>query len=103
MRLALAAAALVLFALPAAAQPGPAPDGGSPPSTHAPATPAEMAARHAAHQACAADVTRLCADAATPGGHPMQCLRQHLSDISAPCAQALQAMREARHAGQTQG
>ncbi|HEX3918597.1 MAG TPA: hypothetical protein VHW60_14765 [Caulobacteraceae bacterium] len=104
MRLALAAA-LALFALPAAAQPGPAPDGGNPPPTsaHAPATPAMMAARHAAHEACAADMTRLCPDAATAGSHPMQCLRQHMSDISAPCAQALQAMRAARRAGQTQG
>jgi hypothetical protein len=101
MRLALAAA-LLLFALPAAAQPGPAPDNVTPPHSHAPATPAMMAARHAAHEACAADMTRLCPDAAA-GSHPMQCLRQHMSDVSAPCAQALQAMREARRAGETQG
>jgi hypothetical protein len=56
-----------------------------------------MAARQAARQACAADMTRLCPDAATPGSHPMQCLRQHASDISAPCAQALQAMRDAHN------
>ena len=101
MRSMFAAAARLLIALPAAAQPAaPAPDGSTPPATHAPASPALIAARHAAREACMADITRLCADASAPGAHPMQCLRQHLSDVSPACTQALQAMRDARHATQ---
>ncbi len=96
MRLVLAAA-LLAFALPAAAQTPPAP--GAPPSGRPPASPAVMAARRAVHQACAADVARLCPNPADPRGAFVQCIRAHRPDVSAPCQGALANLQTARSAG----
>lgn len=82
-----------------------------------PPTPQMRAARQAVRQQCAADMARLCADvmpapAQAPAGAAdgagggggrrggmMQCVRQHRSELSPTCSQALDAMRAARMAG----
>lgn len=128
MRALLTAAVLLAAAAPAAAQTQPTPDAGAPPSAGAPAgggyggdgagrpppSPAMLAARRAARQQCAADTARLCPDAAQPAVAPpaegeaqgagrrggmFQCVRQHVSELSPGCRQALDAMRAARGQG----
>ena len=77
------------------------------------------AARRAAREQCAADVTRLCPDAAAQAAAPpaaeggpgagrraggmFQCVRQHVSELSPGCRQALDAMRAARQSAPAGG
>lgn len=98
MRLVLAAA-LLAFALPAAAQTPPPPAPGAPLMSRPPPTPAVLAARRAVHQACAADVARLCPNPADPRGAFVQCIRAHRPDVSPPCQGALANLQTARAAG----
>ena len=117
LRPALACSALLLsLAAPAFAQ-EPAAQTPLPPAVgaaaRASATPEMTAARRAMRQACSADIATLCADttaAAAPaagaepgqrGGARMQCLRGHVAQVSAPCRQALAAMRDARKAARS--
>lgn len=117
MRSALAAAVLALAAAPALAQtaapaytpPGYAPTApmssaapsapGAPAATRPAPTPQMIAARRAMTQACAADRARLCASGAGASERPMVCMRQHMSELSSGCTQAIQSMRQARQAG----
>ena len=94
--LALAAA----LAAPALAQePAPAPGPVPAPAAGRPApTPEMIAARQAAHQACAADMAKLCVGVEPGHGGMMQCVRQHRAELSPGCSQALGALRDARRA-----
>lgn len=122
---ALPAAALPAAAQTAPAAPAPAPsmstmpraDGGGYGGMRTPPTPQMRAARQSVRQQCQADMARLCADVmqappqapagAADGagggggrrGGMMQCIRQHRSEVSPSCSQALDAMRAARKAG----
>jgi hypothetical protein len=59
-------------------------------------SPALIAARQAEHRACAADMTRLCANVPHGCGRPMQCLRAHTAELSADCTTAMTQLRAAR-------
>ncbi len=73
--------------------------GVSEPGSGRPAPSPEMvAARQAARQACAPDVAKFCADAQAGGGAVMQCVREHRSELSPTCSDALGALRAARRA-----
>ncbi len=102
MRLVLAAA-LVLLALPAAVLAQDAPPAQSPaPPPAAPraggghATPAVRAARRAAREACAADIVKLCPDAAGDRAKVFQCMRGRRNEVSAACRDALGSLMAAR-------
>ena len=75
------------------------------------ASPEVMAAMRTMRQQCAADMQRLCPEASTPApqaqdgqggprhggrGRMMQCVRQHQSELSPGCVQAMDALRTAR-------
>jgi hypothetical protein len=105
MRLVLAAA-LAILALPAAAlgqdappaqNSAPAPEARGAGGDHA--SPAVMAARHAAREACAADVVKLCPDAGGDRAKVGECMRSHRKAVSAACRDALGNLMAAR-AGQ---
>ena len=102
MRLFLAAAALAAalpaFALTTAAlaqdaapTQSPAPSAGQ---GHA--SPALRAARHAAREACAADIVKYCPEAAQDRGKVGECMRSHRGDVSAACRDALGNLMAAR-------
>lgn len=59
-------------------------------------TAAVLAARRTERQACAADITKFCANVLPGCGRPMQCLRSHASELSAPCTGAIAALHAAR-------
>ena len=93
--LAVPAAGQPAAAQPAAGQPAP---GNCPHPTagRAPPSPALIAARRAERQACAADMTRFCANVPRGCGRPKQCLRAHRAELSAPCTNAMAQQRAAR-------
>lgn len=46
-------------------------------------------------EACAADLQKVCPNATPgPGGTLRECIRDHFSELSDPCKQALMAMRQ---------
>jgi len=55
---------------------------------------AEPAARP--RLACAAEIQKFCPDFQPGGGHLMQCLKPHRSELSTTCTSAIQAARAAR-------
>ena len=59
-------------------------------------SPAIIAARHAQHQACAADMARFCGDVPRGCGRPMQCLRAHTASLSSACTGAMAQLHAAR-------
>ena len=95
-------AALLLFALPASAQttaPAPAQttcNRASHQGGGAAASPQLVAARHAMHQACAADMAAYCSNVPRGCGAPKRCLMAHKSQLSAKCATAWQTLRATR-------
>jgi len=102
MRFAAMFAALLLFAVPVAAQT----------TAHAPtqttcnraphqpgaatASPQLVAARHAMHKACAADMATYCSNVPRGCGAPKRCLMAHKAQLSAQCTSAWQNLRASR-------
>jgi hypothetical protein len=92
---------LFLLALSSAAAAQPAPAQPAPVSCPHPGrvetpSPALIAARQAEHRACAADMTRFCANVPHGCGRPMQCLKTHAAELSAVCTTAMTQLRAAR-------
>jgi hypothetical protein len=52
--------------------------------------------RERVRQACAADIQRLCAGVQPGGGQLVRCIREHRSELSPACQEALAAARAAR-------
>ncbi len=106
--LAASAAIVVAAASIASAQPAPSPvaPGAGPgmPSMNAapnamPASPALKAARRNMRMTCAADLAKFCPDAHPGPDHAVaQCMKQHRAEFSAPCHDAIMAVRQARQA-----
>jgi hypothetical protein len=102
MRFAAVFAAAVLFALPVSAQttaPAPGQTTCNRPAHHQPGaapSPQLVAARHAMHQACAADMATYCSNVPRGCGAPKRCLMAHRSQLSAQCASAWQNLRATR-------
>lgn len=95
MRTTLAAFALFLgLNLPVAAQ-IPQNNCPRPPANSAPPGAAVLAARQNQRQACAADMTRLCANVPRGCGRPMQCLRAHQAELSNACVNAMAQLHAA--------
>src|SRR5437016_14206462 len=86
--LAVPAAGQPAAAQPAAGQPAPG-NCPHPTAERAPPSPALIAARRAERQACAADMTKFCANVPRGCGRPKQCLRAHRTELSAPCTNAM--------------
>jgi len=86
---------LLALVAPAAAQNS---DTGCPHPTaqKAPPSAALVAARRAERQACAADMTRFCANVPPGCGRPRACLRSHMAELSTTCTNAMARMRAAR-------
>jgi len=62
----------------------------------APPSAVLVAARHMERQACAADMTRFCANVPHGCGRPMQCLRSHSTELSSGCTNAMAQLHAAR-------
>jgi hypothetical protein len=128
MRALLAAACFLAASAPALAQTGApqtdapqgAPTGGGYRGYGRQMSPEVRAAMQTVRRQCAADIQKLCADSAAPApgdgqtggqggggggrGRMMQCIREHRSQLSSGCSQAMEAMRAARRdAGQGAG
>lgn len=95
-------AAALLFALPVSAQTtAPAPAQATcnrqphQPGTAA-ADPQLMAARHAMHKACAADLAAYCSNVPRGCGAPRRCLAAHKSQLSQSCTAAWQNLHAMR-------
>jgi hypothetical protein len=104
MRFAAIFAALLLVVLPASAQPpAPAPAQATcnraphQPGTAAP-SPQLVAARHAMHKACAADLAAYCSNVPRGCGAPRRCLMAHKSQLSQSCTSAWQNLHATRGA-----
>jgi len=100
-------AAVLLFALPASAQttahapPAQTTCNRQPHQAGGPPPPQQLvAARHAMHKACAADMATYCSNVPRGCGAPRQCLMAHQSQLSANCMAAwknLRSMRGSHH------
>jgi len=55
--------------------------------------------RGAIHQACQADIDKLCAGVQPGGGRIMQCMREHQDQVSDGCKSAMMSMH-GHHGGQ---
>jgi hypothetical protein len=62
-------------------------------------SPQLIAARHTMKQACAADMTKYCANVPKGCGGPRKCLKAHASELSASCSSAWRNMRAIKGKG----
>jgi hypothetical protein len=53
--------------------------------------------REKAHEACKADIQKLCADVKPGEGRIHQCLKAHESELSAACKEKMEHAKEMRH------
>lgn len=61
-------------------------------------TPARRAGAEALREACKADYDRFCSKVRPGGGRILQCLQDHVGDLTPACRAALPAARDLRNA-----